>query len=205
MSMEQAWDAQEDNLAYIIKPWPIGQKKKPNNCRKCPCLLKWKWLSLTRFSPTLAIKKQNLSYYTCRSRNTLFLGLESSLATLTKTCASHRRPCSQGHVVLQRCFRCVCLVVVSLGSVYGFGRQNRHLLRGRQQRRTQTLSGSPGSFFPLLFSLSVCFALCRSFVRLLLQPTSIEKTAVPKIFFPYHWFRSLTFLATPRFPSICIW
>jgi hypothetical protein len=41
-------------------------------------------------------KKPNLSHYTCRSRNTLFLGLESSLGTLTRTCASHRRPCSQG-------------------------------------------------------------------------------------------------------------
>jgi hypothetical protein len=38
---------------------------------------------------------------------------------------------------------------------------------------------------------------CRSFIYLLFQPTSIAKATVPEILFPYYRFRSLTSLATP--------
>ena len=63
---------------------------------------------------------------------------------------------------------------------------------------TQALSGTSGSFLALFFTLSLCFVLRRSIICLLLQPTSIAKTPVPEILFPYHRFRSLTALATPQ-------
>jgi hypothetical protein len=42
---------------------------------------------------------------------------------------------------------------------------------------------------------------CRSFIYLLFQPTSIAKATVPEILFPYYRFRSLTSLATPVFAN----
>lgn len=132
-----------------------------------------------RSLPLLAIKKTNLSHYTCRSRNALLFRLAGSMGTFTRTCTDYCRSCPQSQLVLQRRLRCVCHFMVSLGSLCCFGRQNRHLFSGRQQCGTQTLSGTSCTLFQMFLSLSLCFALCRPFVCLLLQPTSIEKTALP--------------------------
>lgn len=92
--MVQAYDGQDGNSAFITKPWPIGQRNKLSNYLKRLCRQRSKPPNLMRSLPILAIKKPNLSHYTCRSRNALLFRLESGLGTLTSSCASHRRPCS---------------------------------------------------------------------------------------------------------------
>ena len=92
--MEQAWDERDASLVFITRRLPIGQRKKLNNCLKHLCLPKSKRLSLTRYSLSSAIKKPNLSDYTCRSRYSLLSRLESDMGTFTRTCPSACRPCT---------------------------------------------------------------------------------------------------------------
>lgn len=132
----------------------------------------------------------------------MHLRLEGCLGTITDYCTGYRRQRSKSHLVLQWCLWCICLLVVSLGSLCCFGGQNGYLFGWRQQHWTQALSGSSCSFFSMFFTLSVCFALCSSFVCLLLQPASIEKTSVPEIHFSHHRLCSLTLLATPSLESV---
>lgn len=131
MLMEQAWDEQDASWEFTIKQSLIGQGKHPNNYLKHLFLLKSKQLSLTRSSLTLAIKKQNLSYYSCRSEDTLLFRLARGMGTFAGTYPSHRWPCAESQVVLQWRFRCLRVALVSLGSIWCFGRQDRHLLSRR--------------------------------------------------------------------------
>lgn len=132
ISTDQASEARGGNLVFIIKAWRIGQKNKLNNCLKRQYLQPSKPQSSMRFSLLLAIKKPNLPDYPCGSRNSLLFGLESGVGAFPRTRANHCWPCSQSQMVLQWRLRCICLFMVSLGSLCSFRRQDRHLFGGRQ-------------------------------------------------------------------------
>lgn len=89
ISTDQASEARDGSLVFIIKAWRIGQKNKLNNCLKRQYLQPSKPQSSMRFLLLLVIKKPYLPDYPCGSRNSLLFGLESGVGAFPRTRASH--------------------------------------------------------------------------------------------------------------------